>query len=286
MKAQRELERKEEAERDRIRQEKRAAKEKRREEARHREAEVRKESDMKMSHEMQMNGNGTGGGYNRNGNKNNISTDNGYNHVSEARGRTCLGSVIMFLLGLGVAGMGLAISLLWIYTEGKMDSKSVQSALPVIQADVEDVLMTAGKNTVKMYEQAEKISRPYLESAIKNGKSAWNEGGKQLRDGAKYVEDNYGDVINDGWNQVKSMAQFLRDQIVLAWKKILPHLKDAWEASKPFFHQLGKFIIEKSLEVWNYLQTNFPVYMEMLSQTTADLVQFTAQCWQKITEAF
>ena len=137
--------------------------EKRREEARHREAEVRKESDMKMSHEMQMNGNGTGGGYNRNGNKNNISTDNGYNHVSEARGRTCLGSVIMFLLGLGVAGMGLAISLLWIYTEGKMDSKSVQSALPVIQADVEDVLMTAGKNTVKMYEQAEKISRPYLE---------------------------------------------------------------------------------------------------------------------------
>ena len=123
-----------------------------------------------------------------------------------------------------------------------------------------------------------------ISSAIKNGKSAWNEGGKQLRDGAKYVEDNYGDVINDGWNQVKSMAQFLRDQIVLAWKKILPHLKDAWEASKPFFHQLGKFIIEKSLEVWNYLQTNFPVYMEMLSQTTADLVQFTAQCWQKITE--
>ena len=129
MKAQRELERKEEAERERMRQEKRAAKEKRREEARHREAEVRKENDIKMTHEMQMNGNGVS---RHNGAGNN--TANGYtDHVSESRGRTCLGSVVMFLLGLAVAGLGLAISLLWIYTEGKLDSKSVSSALPVIQ---------------------------------------------------------------------------------------------------------------------------------------------------------
>ena len=41
--------------------------------------------------------------------------------------------------GVGVAGAGLAISLLWIYTEGKLDSKSVSAALPVIQVRSEIV---------------------------------------------------------------------------------------------------------------------------------------------------
>ena len=74
-----------------------------------------------------------------------------------------LGSLLMFLLGLGVAGAGLAISLLWIYTEGRLDTKSVSSALPVIQADVEDYLVMVGKSSMQMYEQAEKMSRPYVE---------------------------------------------------------------------------------------------------------------------------
>ena len=39
-------------------------------------------------------------------------------------------------------------------------------------------------------------------SAVKSGKSAWHEGGQHLRDGAKYVEDNYGDVINSAWKEV------------------------------------------------------------------------------------
>ena len=33
-----------------------------------------------------------------------------------------------------------------------------------------------------------------------------------------------------------------------------------------------------------YLQENFPVYMEMISQALADLVQFTVKTWQKITD--
>ena len=101
--------------------------EKRREEARHREAEVRREVDMKASHEMQMNGNGQS--HARNGSRAHAQ------RVEEeaARSGSWLGSLVMFLLGLGVAGAGLAISLLWIYTEGKLDSKSVSAALPVIQ---------------------------------------------------------------------------------------------------------------------------------------------------------
>ena len=115
---------------------------------------------------VQVNGNGAGHGHGaRNGGQATNGT-RGYTagHAGEgARGSTCLGSLLMFLLGLGVAGAGLAISLLWIYTEGRLDTKSVSSALPVIQADVEDYLVMVGKSSMQMYEQAEKMSRPYVE---------------------------------------------------------------------------------------------------------------------------
>ena len=80
------------------------------------------------------------------------------------------------------------------------------------------------------------------------------------------------------------MCHRVWEQVVWAWRQVLPHLKEAWQASKPYFHQLGKFIIEKSLELWQYLQANFPVYMEMLSKSFADALQFTANTWQKIVE--
>ena len=47
--------------------------------------------------------------------------------------------------------------------------------------------MIIGSHTIKMYEQAEKVSRPYLEGAVQSGQAAWQEGGKQLRDGAKKI---------------------------------------------------------------------------------------------------
>ena len=36
------------------------------------------------------------------------------------------------------------------------------------------------------------------------------------------------------------MVRSVWEKIVWAWRQVLPHLKDAWEASKPYFHQLGK----------------------------------------------
>jgi len=283
MAARREQERLEEQEREKLRQEKRAAKERRREEARQREAESKRETDLKNRHEMQVNGNGSF----KDTTKNLSKAKNGYGHRSESESqRSCLASLLMFMAGLAVAGLGLAISLLWIYTEGKMDSKSVSSALPVLQADVEDYLMTVGVQTVKWYQEAEKISKPYVSSAMSSGKAAWNEGGKHLRDGAKYVEENYGDLLQNIVNQIHAALSVLRDYLLQAWKSILPFLKQAWDTSKPYFQQLGKIIIEKSLELSKYLQDNFPVYIEMMSQALTDLVQFAAKTWQKITDAF
>lgn len=281
MAQQKEIERREEMERERVRQEKRAAKEKRREEARVREAETKKDSEQKVKHEMQLNGNGD------TKMKNIQHSSNGYVETSEQlTSRSCLGSVVMFLLGLAVVGLGLAVSLIWIYTEGRLDSKSVSTALPVIQSDVEDYLMTVGLKTVKLYEQAEKVAKPYVDSSLKSGQAAWKEGGVYMRKGAKYMEDNYGDLLANIWAQMKVAFGIIWSYILTGWYIIQPYLLQAWEASKPFFHQLGKIIIEKSVEFWEFLQTNYPAYVDWVSEKAVAASHFAAKSWQKVTEAF
>ena len=73
--------------------------------------------------------------------------------------------------------------------------------------------MIVGKNTIKMYEQAEKLSRPYLEGAVKGGQAAWQEGGKQLREGARWAEDNYGDLASNVLEEVS--AETGTDSLIL-----------------------------------------------------------------------
>eukprot|EP00092_Neocalanus_flemingeri_P007693 GFUD01008308.1.p1 GENE.GFUD01008308.1~~GFUD01008308.1.p1 ORF type:complete len:445 (+),score=149.66 GFUD01008308.1:53-1387(+) len=281
MAQQKEIERREEIEREKVRQEKRAAKEKRREEARVREAETKKDSDQKVRHEMQLNGNDNAK------TKNNSHGSNGHAATPDpAVSRSCLGSLVMFLLGLAVVALGLAVSLIWIYTEGRLDSKSVTTALPVIQSDVEDYLMAVGFKTVKLYEQAEKAAKPYVESSLKSGKAAWKDGGHYMRKGAKYVETNYGDLFVNIWEQAKAAFGFIWSYVLIGWRSILPYLQQAWEASKPYFHQLGKIIIEKSLEFWDFLQSNFPAFIDSVTELVGTVSQVAVKSWQKITEAF
>lgn len=282
MAQQKEIERREEMERERVRQEKRAAKEKRREEARVREAESKKDTEQKVRHEMQLNGN-----QHSTKTKNNLHTSNGHMASQDpVVTRSLLGTLVMFLLGLAVVGLGLAVSLIWIYTEGRLDSKSVSTALPVIQNDVEDYLMSVGLKTVKLYEQAEKAAKPYVESTIKSGKSAWKQGGVYMRKGAKYIETNYGDLLNSGWIQTKAFLEMIWRYLLQVWQQILPMILHAWEISKPYFHQLGKIIIDKSVEMWEILYDNYPMYAEWLSDMFLSVSQFVAKSWQKITEAF
>merc|ERR1719228_1903397 len=143
--------------------------------------------------------------------------------------RSCLGSVVMFLLGLAVVGLGLAVSLIWIYTEGRLDSKSVSTALPVIQSDVEDYLMSVGLKTVKLYEQAEKTAKAFVESTLKSGKAAWKEGGVYMRKGAKYSEANYGDLAMQIWVQIKTGFGVIWSYVLIGWQAILPVILQAWK---------------------------------------------------------
>lgn len=282
----REKERLEEMERERLRQEKRAAKEKRREENKLREEDRKKDSDQKIRHEMQLNGtngnsyNGTRDNGGKNRMNNNISGEGDYS--GQGGVSSCLGSLVMFLLGVCVVGVGLAMSLIWIYTEGRLDSKSVSAALPVIQSDVEDYLMTMGQKTVIMYEKAEKVTYPYVERALISGQSAWKEGGRYLRQGAKYMETNHGDTIASIWEVMKSGVTFVWKQMLILWKIVLPYLSQAWEMSRPFFHNLGKVIIEICMEVSQFLHAYFPVCIDYMYEIGGVIVN----TWQKIVEAF
>ena len=73
-----------------------------------------------------------------------------------------------------------------------------------------------------------------------SGKAAWNEGGRQLRNGAKYVEENHGDLLQNIAKQITGAVSLMREYFLQAWREILPYLNQAWQSSKPYFQQLGK----------------------------------------------
>jgi len=268
-------------EREKVRLEKRAAKEKRREENKAREEERKREQELKMRHEMQVGG-GAGDGFKHNGNhhsqrENMNGVGGSVAGVESGRGgvRGCLGSLFLLLVGLGVLAAGVAVSLIWVYTEGRMDSKTVARALPVIQSDVEQYLLGL-----------EAKARPYVDSCVASAGNAWKEGGKAIRSGAKYIEDNHGDTLASIRDSAAKGAGIVKSKIVQLWHIVLPYIMEAWEASKPFFHQLGKFIIERTLIVWEYLQANFPIYMEYLTEVSVSTYQFITKTFDKISEAF
>merc|ERR1719430_2050928 len=121
-----------------------------------------------------MNGNGVASGK---------AQHNGTSHAGgtgdcelEQGGTSLISSLLLFLCGLAVVGAGLAVSLLWVYTEGRLDSKSIATALPVLQADVEEWMGGAGDGVVKVYSKLERATRPYVDGALVSGKKIWAEG--------------------------------------------------------------------------------------------------------------
>ena len=140
----------EEAERERLRQEKRSAKERRRKEEASR---LMKESangstgEGNTRHEMEKprmnNGNASktsGGGSGRRG----------------LCGGWCW-SMFMFLLGLFFIGLATGISLLWIYTGGRLDQKSIEKAMPIIRKDVDLTFIEIEKRTGTLYQDTSKV---------------------------------------------------------------------------------------------------------------------------------
>ena len=53
---------------------------------------------------------------------------------------------------------------------------------------------------------------------------------------------------------------------------------------KLFSSHLLKIIIEKSVELWEFLHSNFPVYADWVAEVFGSVSQIAAKSWQKITE--
>ena len=62
----------------------------------------------------------------------------------------------------------------------RLDSKSIATALPVLQADVEEWMGGAGDGVAKVYSKLEEGARPYVDSALLSGKRLWAEGGEKV----------------------------------------------------------------------------------------------------------
>jgi len=249
-KARRYKARKEEAERERLRQEKKLAKEKRREEARQKEVESK---DQYSEHGVNERSNGTSSStksQQQNGHKN-----------SEAKampnsGYSCVGLLLKVFMFVMVATLALGCSLIWLYTDGKMDSQSIQRAMPVLQKDVEKTVHAWEKSTVKMFRTAEKKIRPYAQSTLKNGGELLTTVKKKTIQGANWIMEH------PVWQWLKQNAVLLFNQQKEFFnKRVLPFLNSLWKDVRPSL----EYAKERTVEALKTFQKSYPVYLDWMS---------------------
>lgn len=279
-KARRQKAKKEEEERERIRLEKKLAKEKRREEARQRDAE----------HRTDQNGD-EGLGKQHNGNYSPAKHPAQNGHCDKERippptsGFSCIGLLVKILLFCVVGSLALGVSLLWLYTDGKMDSNSIQRAVPVIQKDVERTLVSWGDQGYKYYQKAEKASRPYVKSTAKQVVAVYEISREKASKGYSWLNDNYGDTVRSTATKLKEILKRLWAKCEEIGKNAVPFFNRVWSEVRPWLEELGRLVIEKSVQLWAYLHSEFPVYIDWLSATGLNIYQTVHTTVQKMIQA-
>jgi len=270
----------EEIERERVRQEKRTAKDRRREEQKQREEERRKEEGNKYKQEKDINSNGHG-------------TDNGFvnGHVSPPLTedevvpppKSFLSSLLLFLMGVSAMGVAVGVSMVWIYSEGKLDSPSVQAAVSAIQLDLQEYFVDMRGKTYVAWDNA----KPAVNDGVESCARLWQDGGESIRKAAKYVEEHYGDWFASVWDQVGPSvtlaSQKIRSLLLVIWEGILPSLEAAWTWCKPHFRDLGKLIIDNGQIALDWLDENLPEFMYWASNMVESCVRVTGEVWQTLT---
>jgi len=276
-KARKAAERKEERERERLRQEKKLAKEKRREEA--------KQKEMGSREHMNMEENVVPS----NGNSPQKRQQNGsrvkQTIKSSSSGFPCLGLLLRLVLFLGVGCVALSVSLIWLYTDGRMDSESIQRAVPIIQKDAEATLVVWGDKSYKLYADAEKKARPYVQSSVTRLTKLSENVSLKSKQAYDWICLNYGDSIQSAVAQAKEILKLIWKKIEEAGKNLLPFLNRVWSEARPYFQKLGAIIVEKALEAWKFIQTNYPVYIEWLTATGYSAYKYVQTTFNTIAQA-
>jgi len=244
-----------ELERDKIRAAKKAAKEKRRQEALEREEVARKEEELAamnaMRHEMEQNPQGSSA-------KINGDLDN-----SEAKTKKtgCLWTLWILLVTVFFLSVGFGASLIWIYTGGHLDQRSIERALPIIQRDVDVKMTELSLKASQLVEQ----TRPYTKKLQENSEWLWEDFKRRNDIVAHKINLHLGPYF------CASKVAFLQ-----YWKLAQTQAGRAWASAKPFWNQFLAIMASYVKIAWTWLETNLPVYVDFLyhkSIEMADVIQ-------------
>ena len=244
-----------EMERDKIRAAKKAAKEKRRQEALEREEVAKREEELAamnaMRHEMEQNAQSSSAKINGN-------LDN-----SEAKTKKtgCLWTLWILLVTVFFLSVGFGASLIWIYTGGHLDQRSIERALPIIQRDVDVKMAELSLKASLLMEQ----TRPYTKKLQENSEWLWEDFKRRNDIVAHKINLHLGPYF------CESKAAFFQ-----YWKLAQTQAGRAWASAKPFWNQFLAVMASYVKIAWTWLETSLPVYVDLLyhkSIEMADVIQ-------------
>jgi len=245
-----------ELEREQIRAAKKAAKEKRRQEAREREEAARKQEEIvamnAMKHEMEQNPQEKFGASNANGKLDK-------NQVSASKKASCLWTLWMFLVAVVFLFLGFGVSLIWIYTGGHLDQRSIERALPLIQKDVDMKMSDLGVKATKWMEK----TRPYTTKAQENAEWLWEDFKRRNDIVAHKINLHLGPYFCAG---KKALFHYCKQAQIQAGK--------AWEMAKPYWNQFLALIASYIKIAWTWLEANLPVYVDILYHKCIEISDF------------
>ena len=75
-------------------------------------------------------------------------------------------SLLMMIMALLLVTVGTGISLLFIYTGGNLDQRSIERALPILQQDVENTVLQIGRKIDLRWQDAQRTLNPMLKKVI------------------------------------------------------------------------------------------------------------------------
>lgn len=239
-------------ERERMRAKKKAAKERRKEENQAQNARAN------YAHEMErpLGGDRAGGQANGRANQTN---EKAQSDRKASRG-WCY-SLFMVMMACLFISLATGISLIWIYTGGKLDQKNIERALPIIRQDIDATVMQVGRKLEQSYEAGALMAEPYWLSLKAQTLSAREEFWRRQNLVSTYVNKNLGPTACAYGNKLKEHLIWLRSLLIDAWLRVKPQLIEFWAGIRPHLIRWGEILFEQFRLGMIWLETNGPVFL-------------------------
>ena len=162
---------------------------------------------------------------------------------------------MMLLLSLSIVTLTSGVSVLWIYTGGHLDQKSIERALPVIQRDFDTTYNNMASKAELVVGDLSKSIGPYAETARTKAEWLWEDLKRRNDLVAFYINKNYGPTFC--WMKKSAIEGFKTAQI---------YLQDTWVRCRPYFQQLGEIIIYYAKHLWAQIEFYAPIVMETVCE--------------------